>query len=42
MQIDYNHHDWYDKDGHLYYLEANGKPNNNIKEPLFFARIMGK
>ncbi|MBD1852804.1 multicopper oxidase domain-containing protein [Leptolyngbya sp. FACHB-711] len=37
-RIDYNDDGWYDPDGHLYYLKAEGDPDerDRAKEPLFF------
>lgn len=43
-RIDYNDHPWYDKDGHYFYLAADGDPNQRPgpKEPLFFRSLHGQ
>jgi FtsP/CotA-like multicopper oxidase with cupredoxin domain len=42
-RIDYNGYGWHDKDGHLYYLEADGEPaDGGRKEPLFFRAQHGQ
>ena len=43
-RIDYNDHGWYDPDGHLYYLAAEGDPDDRPgpKEPLFFRAQHGQ
>ncbi len=43
-RIDYNDHGWYDKHGHLYYLEADGDPADlpGAHEPLFFRAQHGQ
>ncbi|MBD0349585.1 MAG: multicopper oxidase domain-containing protein [Flavisolibacter sp.] len=44
QRIDYNDYGWYDKDGHLYFLEAEGSPEGRPrpKEPLFFRALHGQ
>ncbi|MGZ9137622.1 MAG: multicopper oxidase domain-containing protein [Candidatus Deferrimicrobiaceae bacterium] len=43
-RIEYNSHGWFDPDGHLYYLAAEGDPDNRPgpKEPLFFRAQHGQ
>jgi hypothetical protein len=40
--IKYNDYNWHDKDGHLYYLKADGDPLERQKEPLFFRALHGQ
>ena len=44
MRIDYNDHGWHDRDGHLYYLAAEGQPKTRRgpKTPLFFRARHGQ
>ncbi|WP_414581122.1 multicopper oxidase domain-containing protein [Scytonema sp. PCC 10023] len=43
-RIEYNDHGWFDPDGHLYYLAAEGDPDGRPgpKEPLFFRAQHGQ
>lgn len=43
-RIEYNHHGWFDPDGHLYYLAAEGDPDTREGpyEPLFFRAQHGQ
>jgi hypothetical protein len=44
QKIKYNGHGWHDIDGHLYYLESEGNPEDRVgpKEPLFFRALHGQ
>ncbi len=44
QKIVYNHHEWYDPDGHLFYLDSEGNPSGRgrTKEPLFFRAQHGQ
>ncbi len=43
-RIEYNDHSWFDPDGHLFYLAAEGEPDTRPgpKEPLFFRAQHGQ
>ncbi|MBI0539420.1 hypothetical protein D9599_28270 [Roseomonas sp. KE2513] len=43
MPVEYNGYGWHDKQGHLYYRDADGRPlDAGIKQPLFFRAQHGQ